>query len=287
MNSIKHIVLLFLTGALFSPLAISDQGQCKLDGHPITINSFPVYRRSIHLGINEIWRHIFKKENTDTYLFSPANSYCDEYLDIIHYKHHLAWVPPHWQHELVKNLGYIPLLKTNSNLSIVILSPKSSTLDSLDQLKEKRLVMPAFTSTTSYIFIRHMEDNFPKNLATLTLTETDWGDEPILKLLKGHAEVAITSKSIFDRVASKIKEKLNAIEINSEFPKTVLVAAPCTPTKIRDKYVQEHKILLSNAEAVAIYAKFDIEDLREFTKKEEQALSAASLPTPSIALQCP
>lgn len=280
-------VALTLSACFMLPHSHASEADCKLAAQPIITTTAPVYRRSVHHSISKVWQQVFGKDYLATHSFVPANSYCDEYNDITHYRPHFALVPAHWLQELVNNYGYIPLFRTDSTLSAVVLSLKSAPLESLAELKDKTIVMPPKVSTTSFIFIDHMGRNHPDLLTARQLTETDWGDEPIINLLKGKADAAIFSKSAFDRVAEGVRNKLTAIEIRSDFPKIVAIANPCTTIEARLDFVKMQKAILENKAALSLYKQFDIEDLREFTEAEKEGLISASKSIPPISLQCP
>jgi hypothetical protein len=205
--------------------------QAVADAAALSIAHFPVFRRE--LMQNQL---VLAYGDLDRQWGAPVrhvvlNSYCDSWRALHAKTYEVQSIPGHWL-PTATGLGYTVLVGITYDEAQVLLLTRTKTDEQLKSLlRQQGIATPdrlaAVTSVGRQYLITQL-----KLGNDIRLVEMPHDDMPVLSLLQGSHQAALTSQNVYSRMQPTLKQEIRVISIPSPSLRAVFVADPAQFSKL-------------------------------------------------------
>lgn len=150
-------------------------------------------------------------------------------------KYDIAFLQPFDYVRMADRYGYLPLATRTEKLSAIVVVRESSPVQSLDDLKGKRIALPPRTSAVSRLFENHLRTHKVDRNRDVTLSYHRSHVSCMQKVMTGEADACTTAAPAKRFFEHKMGAKLKSIAQTREIPHTLFAIHPRVPRQDRER----------------------------------------------------
>lgn len=142
---------------------------------------------------------------------------------------------PHLGRLAEKRDGYQRLAMTKHNVEGVFLAKKDSEINSLDDLKDKKIMVAQRVSVIYQMALHTLANKGLVNGKNLTIIETKTHNNALYAPLRDEADASVTGIVLWQTLGQEFKDQLKVIGYTSKVPGFVFLSHPKIPVKMKQK----------------------------------------------------
>jgi phosphonate transport system substrate-binding protein len=145
---------------------------------------------------------------------------------------------PHFGRLAEKRDGYKPLIMGGSRVQGVFLVKKDSAINSLDDLKNKKIMVVQRTAVIYQLAQQTLAAKGLRNGENITLIETKTHNNAVYAPLRDEADAAVGNHTLWQVLVPEYKDQLKVIGQTNSVPGVIILTHPNVPSKTQHK-IQE------------------------------------------------
>lgn len=147
----------------------------------------------------------------------------------------IIFTAPHLGRLAEKRDGYLPLAMTGHHVEGLFLARKDSTINSLADLKDKK-VMVAQRISVIFQMVQYTlaQEGFIDG-QNISIIETKTHNNALYAPLRDEADVSVTGILLWETLGQEYKEQLKVIGSTSSVPGFIILSHPLLPAKMQKK----------------------------------------------------
>jgi hypothetical protein len=194
----------------------------------LTMTHVPVFRRELMQSQLENAYGEIDRQWGAPMQHLVLNSYCDGWRALHAKSYPVQAIPGHWLPQ-AKRLGYTVLVGLTTDGAQALLLTRARTDEQLKSLLIRhKLAAPDRLSAVTGIGTHYVVTELGIDYDNITLAEMPYDDMPLLNLVQGKFEAALTSPSVYTRMQSTLKQDIRVISISSPMARAAFVVAPAS-----------------------------------------------------------
>lgn len=215
----KFLLLVFFSFFMFSGNASADSDKCS---KPITMLFGPFFSDAfVRQFFETILENAAAKTGCDVQ-YRISETYANYHQKILSNEFELV-LSPSIHLPYVEKLDYVHLVAGFGPLDFVLLANRKKGIDSIADLKRRRIMLNGDISTIAVIWRKVAKDYRIEDLVDITYRGNL--DQLLMRTLRGQADATITFRGFYDRLPENLKTTL--IELHSvpmQHPGSVVVS---------------------------------------------------------------
>jgi hypothetical protein len=190
----------------------------------LTLAHFPVFRRELMQSQIDIAYGDLSRKWGAPIQQLVLNSYCDSWRALHARTYTLLAIPGHWL-QTARQHDYELLIGTINDNDYTLLLTRAKTDEQLKSLlAQQSVATPDRLASVTSIGRRYLAATLGVDESRIRLTEMPYDDMPVLGMVRGEYQAALTSPNVYERMQSSLKQSLRVIRIPSPPLRGAIVA---------------------------------------------------------------
>ena len=237
--TVIRVWLLLLLGLVSAGLAAEQSAAklpCQLKQECVVFGFSPLAKRARAMELMESARIRMNESMPVPVHFKTARNHCRFMARMRNHEFDIVSFPLAWQPYVMKELGYRPIIATDTPYQLMFLSLASKPVDSLDALANKRLGIQLNT-LTSKTLLKQLDDMTPALFNAIEFKGSEWEDLIVMDLLRGKVDVMLTAGILYRRLSPDTQALLHTYPIDTDVPLSLLSVSPSLSSALEKRYI--------------------------------------------------
>lgn len=215
-----------LSLSLLLALLISGTGVVQAATPALSMAHFPVFRRELMQSqLNLAYGDLPRRWGAPVKQL-VLNSYCDSWRALHGKTHAVQGIPGHWLQQ-AKQLGYTVLVGVITDDPYTLLLTRAKNDEQLHSLlSQQSVATPDRLAAVTSIGRRYLAATLNVADQNIKLAEMPYDDMPLLGLVQGRYQAALTSPNVYTRMQSALKQDMRLVRIPSPSLRAAIVVDP-------------------------------------------------------------
>lgn len=223
----KRIFRLYISSAvLVVMLAWTAPASAAEAAGGLEVGVFPYLSTRALLGIYEPVRvHLQAELNRPTHLFTATSfkAYADRTQAG---EYDVVMTPPHLARLAQRETGYIPLTMFTRELHGVVVVAKTAPIQTLQDLKGKRITTPSKIALVAIVGGQLLRDNGLVNDGNTLIQDVGSHSNAVLAVQRGEAEAALTENAALQQMPEDLRNSVRILAQTQRLPHVMFLAHP-------------------------------------------------------------
>lgn len=181
----------------------------------------------------------------------------------------IIFTAPHLGRLAEKRDGYKRMAMTGHRVEGLFLAKKESEINSLDDLKNKKIMAAQRISVIYQMMLKTLADKGMVDGKNITIIETKTHNNALYAPLRDEADASVTGALLWHTLGQEYKDKLKVIGSTNSVPGFVLLSHPRVPAETQKKL---QKALFNFGKTAEGKAYFESNGLKEFLPIDDKTM---------------
>ena len=221
----RTLLLPLVLGLLISDIS-TGYAPAQLQKPTLSMAHFPVFRRELMQSqLNHAYGDLPRRWGAPVNQL-VLNSYCDSWRALHGKTYAVQGIPGHWLQQ-ANHLGYTVLVGVITDEPYTLLLTRAKTDEQLQSLlNQQSVATPDRLAAVTSIGRRYLATTLKVADHKIRLAEMSYDDMPLLSLVQGRYQAALTSPNVYTRMQSALKQDMRLIRIPSPPLRAAIVVDP-------------------------------------------------------------
>ncbi len=196
------------------------------DANAIELGVFPYISTRALLELYELLRtHIQRETQRSTFLYSAPNY--KTYVDHARAGAYDVMVtPPHLARLAQRETGYIPLVMVTRELRGIVVVAQASPIQSLQELKGKRIVSPDSIALVTIMGSQLLRDQGVLGEGITQIRDVGSHSNAVLAVQRNEADAALTEAAALRQMPEELRNSVRVVAQTKRLPHVMILAHP-------------------------------------------------------------